>query len=62
MSLRAKASEEGEAMARCFDQSHKAYSSGAGARAKELSNEGHQHQQKMESLNKQASDWIFTGM
>jgi DNA-nicking Smr family endonuclease len=60
LSLRAQANQEGDAMAQCFDQSHKAYSSGAGARAKELSNEGHQHQQKMESLNKQASDWIFT--
>jgi len=59
MSLRAQANEEGDAMARCFEQSHDAYAQGAGARAKELSTQGHQHQHKMESLNKQASDWIF---
>lgn len=46
-------------MARCFQQSHEAYSSGDGAGAKQLSNEGKEHQRKMESINKQASDWIF---
>jgi len=46
-------------MARCFEQSHEAYAQGDGAGAKQLSNQGHEHRHKMESLNKQASDWIF---
>ena len=62
MSLRAQANQEGDAMARCFQQSHEAYARGDGAAAKQLSNQGHEHQHKMESLNKQASDWIFVGM
>lgn len=48
-------------MARCFQQSREVYSQGDGARAKELSNEGKAHQQKMEELNKKASDWIYVG-
>lgn len=48
-------------MARCYEQSHEAYSRGDGAGAKQLSNEGRAHKSKMESLNKQASDWIFIG-
>jgi len=48
-------------MARCFEESHLLYSRGDKAGAKNLSNEGKQHQQKMESLNKEASDWIFLG-
>ncbi|KXN90641.1 hypothetical protein AN958_03881 [Leucoagaricus sp. SymC.cos] len=59
VSLRSQANEEGDAMARCFEESHQAYSSGDGARAKELSNKGKQHQKHMEELNKQASEWIF---
>jgi hypothetical protein len=62
VSLRAQANQEGDAMARCFQQSHEAYTRGDGAGAKQLSNEGREHQHKMESLNKQASDWIFVGM
>jgi len=46
-------------MARCFDESHRAYEAGDGARAKELSNEGHAHQKEMNDLNAQASDWIY---
>jgi len=46
-------------MAKCFEQSHQAYSAGDGAKAKELSNQGKEHQSKMEALNKEASDWIF---
>ncbi|KAF8919967.1 hypothetical protein CPB85DRAFT_1276204 [Mucidula mucida] len=57
--LRSQAKEEGDAMARCFQQSREVYSQGDGARAKELSNEGKAHQQKMEELNKKASDWIY---
>ena len=60
-SLRARANEEGDAMAKCFEESHQAYSQGDGALAKELSNKGKQHQAEMERLNKEASEWIFTG-
>ncbi|KAL0956027.1 hypothetical protein HGRIS_002200 [Hohenbuehelia grisea] len=59
MGLRASAKEEGDRMARCFEESKEAYNRGDGARAKELSNEGKQHKQKMEDINKQASEWIF---
>ncbi|KAG7446390.1 DUF1771-domain-containing protein [Guyanagaster necrorhizus] len=57
--LRARANKEGDEMAKCFSESHEAYSCGDGARAKELSSQGKKHQQKMEQLNKEASDWIF---
>lgn len=57
--LRNSARSEGDAMARCFDASHKAYSSGDGARAKQLSNEGNEHKRRMHELNEQAADWIF---
>lgn len=59
MSLRNQARSEGDKMAQCFDQSHKAYAQGDGSRAKQLSNEGHEHKMNMERLNKQAADWIF---
>ncbi|KAJ8077120.1 hypothetical protein PM082_001548 [Marasmius tenuissimus] len=57
--LRKRANEEGDQMAKCFQESKEAYAKGDGAGAKQLSNEGKEHQSKMESLNKQASDWIF---
>jgi len=47
-------------MAECFQQSHEAYARRDGALAKDLSNKGKENQRKMEELNKQASDWIFT--
>ncbi|KAF8891639.1 cytoplasmic protein [Infundibulicybe gibba] len=59
VSLRARANAEGDQMAKCFEQSHQAYSRGDGAAAKQLSNEGKEHQKRMENLHKQASDWIF---
>jgi len=59
MKLRQEARSEGDAMARCFDQAHSAYASGDGARASQLSKEGHEHKARMEDLNKQASEWIF---
>jgi len=62
MFLRAQANQEGDMMARCFEQSHEAYARGDGTNAKQFSNQGHEHQHKMESLNKQASDCIFNGM
>jgi len=58
-SLRAQANEEGDQMAACFDRAHEAHERGDGAAAKELSNEGHAHQRKMEQLNQEAADWIF---
>lgn len=62
VSLRARANEEGDQMAKCFEQSHAAYNSGDGALAKELSNKGKAHQRQMEQLHGEASDWIFRGM
>lgn len=59
LSLRARANEHGDMMAQCFQQSHEAYARRDGALAKDLSNQGKEHQRKMEELNKQASDWIF---
>lgn len=49
-------------MSRCFEQGHQAYARGDGALAKELSTKGKEHQRRMEDLNKNASEWIFTGM
>jgi hypothetical protein len=46
-------------MARAFDASHRAYEAREGARAKELSNEGHVHKSEMERLNHEASEWIL---
>lgn len=61
VNLRARANEEGDGMARAFEQSHQAYASGDRAGAKTLSNEGKEHQRKMEAYNKEASNWIFLG-
>ncbi|KIM40052.1 hypothetical protein M413DRAFT_28588 [Hebeloma cylindrosporum] len=59
VSLRARANEHGDKMAKCFQESHEAYARGDGAQAKELSNQGKDHQRKMVDLNKEASDFIF---
>lgn len=48
-------------MAKCFQESHEAYARGDGALAKELSNQGKEHQKQMERLNQSASDFIFIG-
>lgn len=48
-------------MAQCFQESHEAYARRDGALAKDLSNQGKEHQRKMEELNEQASSWIFIG-
>jgi hypothetical protein len=61
LSLRARANEHGDMMAQCFQQSHEAYAHHDGALAKDLSNQGKEHQRMMGELNKQASDWIFIG-
>ncbi|KAK0186907.1 hypothetical protein F5146DRAFT_935134, partial [Armillaria mellea] len=57
--LRAHASKEGDEMSRCFSESHEAYDRGDHAAAKELSNQGKNHKQKMEQLHKAASTWIY---
>ncbi|PBK60957.1 DUF1771-domain-containing protein [Armillaria solidipes] len=57
--LRARANKEGDEMARCFDERHKANSRGDRAAAKVLSKQGKIHKQEMEQLNKEASDWIY---
>ena len=57
--LRDRANQEGDAMARCFSESHQAYDRGDGALAKRLSDEGKAHKAEMEKLNDQASQWIF---
>lgn len=44
MRLRADANVEGDQMAKCFAESHEAYERGDGAGAKQLSNEGKEHQ------------------
>jgi len=46
-------------MARCFSESHEAYSRRDRAAAKDLSNQGKNHKQRMEQLNKEASNWIY---
>ena len=48
-------------MGRSFDEAHKAYENGDGARAKELSNAGKTAQKEMERLNDEAAAWIFRG-
>ncbi|KAI9569701.1 DUF1771-domain-containing protein [Boletus coccyginus] len=59
MALRAKANEQGDLMGRCFQRSHEAYGRGDGAHAKELSEQGKQHERTMVSLNAEACAWIF---
>ncbi|CAO3651266.1 unnamed protein product [Mucor hiemalis] len=58
-SLRAQAHEAAEKRNACYAQSQEAYNSGDGARAKELSNEGHRHDESMKQYNKKASDYIY---
>lgn len=57
--LRDAARREAERRNDCFDRAHRAYESGDGAAAHEISQEGHRHAAKMDELNKQASDYIF---
>ena len=61
LDLRARANAAGDQMARSFDEAHKAYERGDGARAKELSNAGKAAQREMERLNEEAAEWIFRG-
>ncbi|BCR86440.1 Smr domain-containing protein [Aspergillus chevalieri] len=57
--LRDLARQEASKRGSCFQRSQEAYSSGDGAAAKELSEQGKAHGRKMEEYNKQASEFIF---
>ncbi|KAF2122792.1 hypothetical protein BDV96DRAFT_7284 [Lophiotrema nucula] len=57
--LRDLARQEAAKRSSCFDRAHQAYSSGDGARAHELSEEGKKHAAKMDQYNRQARDFIF---
>ncbi|WFD34485.1 Putative ATP-dependent helicase IRC3 [Malassezia cuniculi] len=57
--LRNSARSEGDKMGNAFRASKEAYRNGDGARAKQLSEEGNMHQQRMEQLNAQAAEWIY---
>ncbi|KAK0232408.1 hypothetical protein EDD85DRAFT_775095 [Armillaria nabsnona] len=59
--LRVHATKEGDAMARCLDESHKAHIRGDRAAAKDLSKQAKNHRKKMEQLNKEASNRIYLG-
>jgi len=58
-SLRASAREKYTQMGSCFERSRAAYSSGDGAGAKDLSQEGHALQAEARRLDAQAAEWIF---
>ncbi|KAK0480418.1 hypothetical protein EDD18DRAFT_1085973, partial [Armillaria luteobubalina] len=58
--LRARAYSEAEAKARCFSERHKAYDRGDRAAARVLSNQGKVHNQNMQQLDKEASDWFYS--
>ncbi|WOO86147.1 Smr domain-containing protein [Vanrija pseudolonga] len=53
------ARREGDQAHKAFADSQNAYKSGDGARAKQLSEQGKQHQANQQRLDGQASDWIF---
>ncbi|KAJ5291688.1 hypothetical protein N7478_000939 [Penicillium angulare] len=57
--LRDLARQEASKRGQCFGRSKEAYSSGDGAGAKQLSEEGKAHGRKMEEYNRQASEFIF---
>lgn len=61
VNLRNQAINEGDLMGKAFSNSKIAYSSGDGARAKNLSTEGREHQRRKEDFNNQAMEWIFNG-
>ena len=62
LALRKRADEAYDAMRKCFDASQRAYDSGEGARAKELSDEGKAHRVDGERAEREAADWIFRGV
>ncbi|KAI8096006.1 hypothetical protein BDF21DRAFT_407241 [Thamnidium elegans] len=58
-SLRRQAGEEAQKRNACYAESQEAYNSGNGARAKELSNQGHYHDNLMKQLNQRACNHIY---
>ncbi|GAA5963438.1 hypothetical protein JCM3765_003072 [Sporobolomyces pararoseus] len=57
--LRNKAIREGDLMAKSFSDSQKAYQSGDGNSAHNLSLQGKEHQRLKDMYNDQAAEWIF---
>ncbi|KAI8344431.1 hypothetical protein BC941DRAFT_387036 [Chlamydoabsidia padenii] len=57
--LRAMAHEEAEKRNACYQRSQEAYHNGDGALAKEISNEGHRHDDLMKQYNKKAANLVY---
>ncbi|ORX56995.1 DUF1771-domain-containing protein [Hesseltinella vesiculosa] len=57
--LRSMAHDEAEKRNACYDRSQAAYQQGDGARAKEESNQGHEHDRLMKQYNQQAADLAY---
>ncbi|KAI8064417.1 hypothetical protein BC940DRAFT_277189 [Gongronella butleri] len=57
--LRSLAHDEAEKRNACYQQSQQAYKQGDGAQAKQLSNQGHEHDRLMKQYNKQAADLVY---
>ncbi|KAI9361379.1 hypothetical protein BD770DRAFT_360905 [Pilaira anomala] len=58
--FRNQAGEQAQKRNACYAESQEAYSNGDGARAKELSNQGHYHDDLMKQYNQQACDHIYS--
>ncbi|CAO3696634.1 unnamed protein product [Rhizopus stolonifer] len=59
-SLRQKAHIEAEKRNEFYSKSQAAYQNGNGGQAKELSVQGHNHDQKMKEYNRQAAEYIYS--
>lgn len=59
VALRNQAIQEGNLMHEAFEAASRAYKTGDGASAKELSNKGHQHDRNKDELNARAANWIY---
>ncbi|KAI9498275.1 hypothetical protein BDB00DRAFT_755032 [Zychaea mexicana] len=57
--LRELAHQEAAKRNNCYEQSQEAYRNGDGAQAKQLSNQGHYHDDLMKRYNQQAADLVF---
>ncbi|KAG0172869.1 hypothetical protein DFQ28_009873 [Apophysomyces sp. BC1034] len=57
--LRALAHEEAEKRNQCYERSQAAYHNGDGAEAKELSTQGHYHDNQMKHYNSQAAELVY---
>ncbi|CEG63529.1 hypothetical protein RMATCC62417_00657 [Rhizopus microsporus] len=58
-SLRQRAHEEAEKRNELYAASQAAYQSGDGAEAKQLSIQGHKHDERMKEFNRQAAEYIY---